>query len=241
MLAVIPSPPTNALHLGPLQLRAYGLMIALGVIGTATRTSSLGDRRSRRTGTALRKEHDRARTWSSVLGALRCASHGIRIHRCVVAVPVRSTCSTSAPQPDHVGRLQLGQTHLPAHTPQGIEDSVRQIRRGYPQGYIGGCECVRFGAGVVFGLAGVGGSLLGSHLNKAANPDLLLLAFSGLMLIAADALWRRVRRTAGPTAARTPVAARSVGAAAAPTTTPSSRSNRSPLRRLPSRARSSGS
>ena len=32
MLAVIPSPPTNALHLGPLQLRAYGLMIALGVI-----------------------------------------------------------------------------------------------------------------------------------------------------------------------------------------------------------------
>jgi prolipoprotein diacylglyceryl transferase len=32
LLAAIPSPPSNAVHLGPLQLRAYGLMIALGVI-----------------------------------------------------------------------------------------------------------------------------------------------------------------------------------------------------------------
>ncbi len=82
---------------------------------------------------------------------------------------------------------------------------------------------VRFGAGLVFGLAGVGGSLLGSHWNEAANPDVLLLAFSGLMLVAAYAMWRRVRRTAGPAAVNAPVVARSVGAAAAPTTTPSSR------------------
>ena len=33
------------------------------------------------------------------------------------------------------------------------------------------------------GLAGVGGSLLGSHWNKAADPDALLLAFSGLSLL----------------------------------------------------------
>jgi prolipoprotein diacylglyceryl transferase len=32
MLAYIPSPSSGALHLGPLQLRAYGLMIALGVV-----------------------------------------------------------------------------------------------------------------------------------------------------------------------------------------------------------------
>jgi prolipoprotein diacylglyceryl transferase len=32
LLAAIPSPPSNALHIGPLQLRAYGLMIAVGVI-----------------------------------------------------------------------------------------------------------------------------------------------------------------------------------------------------------------
>ncbi|MCU1343807.1 MAG: lgt [Acidimicrobiia bacterium] len=31
-LAAIPSPGDNAIHLGPLQLRAYGLMIALGVL-----------------------------------------------------------------------------------------------------------------------------------------------------------------------------------------------------------------
>ena len=44
---------------------------------------------------------------------------------------------------------------------------------------------VRFVAGTIFGLAGIGGSLLGSHWNKAADPDVLLLAFSGLMLVAA--------------------------------------------------------
>lgn len=70
---------------------------------------------------------------------------------------------------------------------------------------------VRVVAGTVFGLAGVGGSLLGSHWNKAADPNVLLLAFSGLMLIAAYAMWRRTRR---PTP--TPRIARSVGAAAAP-------------------------
>ena len=31
MLAYLPSPSSGAIHLGPLQLRAYGLMIALGV------------------------------------------------------------------------------------------------------------------------------------------------------------------------------------------------------------------
>lgn len=32
LIAAIPSPPTNAVHLGPLQLRAYGLAIAIGAI-----------------------------------------------------------------------------------------------------------------------------------------------------------------------------------------------------------------
>ncbi|MCU1485538.1 MAG: prolipoprotein diacylglyceryl transferase [Actinomycetia bacterium] len=32
MLAYLPSPSSGALHIGPLQLRAYGLMIALGVV-----------------------------------------------------------------------------------------------------------------------------------------------------------------------------------------------------------------
>lgn len=32
LVATIPSPPWNALHIGPVQLRFYGLMIAIGVI-----------------------------------------------------------------------------------------------------------------------------------------------------------------------------------------------------------------
>jgi uncharacterized membrane protein YfcA len=68
---------------------------------------------------------------------------------------------------------------------------------------------VRFGAGTIFGVAGVGGSLLGSHWNKAADPNVLLLAFSGLMMVAAYAMWRRLRSTPAPVL-------RSLGAAAAP-------------------------
>ncbi len=68
---------------------------------------------------------------------------------------------------------------------------------------------VRFVAGTLFGLAGVGGSLLGSQWNKAADPNVLLLAFSGLMLVAAYGMWRRHGAPAG-------AEPRSVGAAAAP-------------------------
>ncbi len=75
---------------------------------------------------------------------------------------------------------------------------------------------VRFAAGAIFGLAGIGGSLLGSHWNKAANPDVLLLAFSGLMLVAAYGMWRRV------TGAPKTEMLQSVGAAAAPTASPTS-------------------
>jgi uncharacterized membrane protein YfcA len=69
---------------------------------------------------------------------------------------------------------------------------------------------VRFAAGTVFGLAGIGGSLLGSSWNETVNEDILLLAFSALMLVAAYAMWRRLPKQAAP---------QSVGAAAA---TPSS-------------------
>jgi uncharacterized membrane protein YfcA len=68
---------------------------------------------------------------------------------------------------------------------------------------------VRFTAGTTFGLAGVGGSLLGSHWNRSADPNVLLLAFSGLMLVAAYGMWRRVSNTPNRAVAR------SVGAAAA--------------------------
>jgi uncharacterized membrane protein YfcA len=61
---------------------------------------------------------------------------------------------------------------------------------------------VRLGAGILFGLVGIGGSVVGSRWNEAANPDLLLLAFAGLMFVAATAMWRRTRRPAPRAAAR---------------------------------------
>jgi uncharacterized membrane protein YfcA len=48
---------------------------------------------------------------------------------------------------------------------------------------------VRVQTGIVFGLCGIGGSLAGSAINKHINPDVLLLGFAGLTLIAA---WRMV-------------------------------------------------
>lgn len=48
---------------------------------------------------------------------------------------------------------------------------------------------VRVAQGVVFGLVGVAGSLLGSALNRRLDGDVLLLAFAGLILVAA---WRIV-------------------------------------------------
>lgn len=46
---------------------------------------------------------------------------------------------------------------------------------------------VRVGTGLAFGAAGIPGSLLGSALNHRLDPDLLLLGFSVLVLVAA---WR---------------------------------------------------
>lgn len=46
---------------------------------------------------------------------------------------------------------------------------------------------VRVGTGVMFGIAGIGGSLVGTAVNQQLDPDLLLLGFSGLIVIAA---WR---------------------------------------------------
>ncbi len=56
---------------------------------------------------------------------------------------------------------------------------------------------VRVTTGVTFGLVGIGGSLVGSALNKRLDPDMLLLGFSVLVVIAA---WRML--TACPTCTR---------------------------------------
>ena len=53
---------------------------------------------------------------------------------------------------------------------------------------------VRVGIGVAVGVAGIAGSIAGSAINRRLDPDALLLAFSGLIVIAA---WRML--TACPT------------------------------------------
>jgi uncharacterized membrane protein YfcA len=55
---------------------------------------------------------------------------------------------------------------------------------------------VRLWSGLGFGLVGIGGSFVGSLLNRAVPGDVLLLAFSGLILVAA---WRMHSRRADTT------------------------------------------
>ncbi|MBK6502315.1 MAG: sulfite exporter TauE/SafE family protein [Candidatus Microthrix sp.] len=50
---------------------------------------------------------------------------------------------------------------------------------------------VKWGHGLLFGITGLGGSYLGTAANQAVDPDVLLLAFSGVMVAAAVAMWRR--------------------------------------------------
>lgn len=57
---------------------------------------------------------------------------------------------------------------------------------------------VQLGTATVVGLAGVGGSLVGSAINRGLDPDLLLLGFAGLVAVAA---WRMV--VGCPTCTRT--------------------------------------
>lgn len=61
---------------------------------------------------------------------------------------------------------------------------------------------VRAATGLVFGLTGIGGSLAGTALNRRLDPNVLLLAFAGLILVAA---WRML--TACPTCTRSGEAA----------------------------------
>ena len=48
---------------------------------------------------------------------------------------------------------------------------------------------VRVGTGVLFGIAGIPGSIAGTAINRNMSPDVLLLGFSGLMFLAA---WRMI-------------------------------------------------
>ena len=59
---------------------------------------------------------------------------------------------------------------------------------------------VKWGHGLLFGITGLGGSYIGTAANQAVDPDVLLLAFSGVMVAAAVAMWRR-NKSVSPAAA----------------------------------------
>ena len=57
---------------------------------------------------------------------------------------------------------------------------------------------VRWRAGLAFGAAGVAASLAGTHLNARVQPEVLLVAFAVLMLIAAGAMLAKTMVASGP-------------------------------------------
>lgn len=71
-LASIPSPPDNAIHLGPLQLRAYGLAIAIGAI---TATTIAQRRWANRGGDAA--DIANLATWSIVAGVIGARAYHV--------------------------------------------------------------------------------------------------------------------------------------------------------------------
>lgn len=72
--ASIPSPGSNAIHIGPLQLRAYGVMIALGVVAAVW----LSGRRAEATGRASREDIGAIALWAVPAGVI-----GARIYHVI--------------------------------------------------------------------------------------------------------------------------------------------------------------
>lgn len=57
---------------------------------------------------------------------------------------------------------------------------------------------VRWKTGIVFGLVGIAASFIGTDLNRRVDPNVLLLCFAVLMIVAAIAMLRRASRTTAP-------------------------------------------
>ncbi len=72
-LASIPSPGSSAIHLGPLQLRAYGLMIALGVIAAVW----LAGRRLEQSGAGTRDDISGIAMWAVGAGVLGARAYHV--------------------------------------------------------------------------------------------------------------------------------------------------------------------
>jgi prolipoprotein diacylglyceryl transferase len=66
MIASIPSPSSGAIHIGPLAIHAYGLMIALGVLAGVW----LAGRRLEQAGTGTREDMSAIAVWAVIAGVI---------------------------------------------------------------------------------------------------------------------------------------------------------------------------
>lgn len=72
---------------------------------------------------------------------------------------------------------------------------------------------VRWTTGIVFGTTGIAASLVGTALNRQVDPNVLLLAFAALMLLAAAGMLRRATGPSCPDESETSGATKAMSAA----------------------------
>ncbi|MEZ5259476.1 MAG: prolipoprotein diacylglyceryl transferase [Ilumatobacteraceae bacterium] len=119
-LASIPSPSSGALHLGPLQLRAYGLMIALGVLAAVW----MFGRRLEERGIGTRDDASSIAMWGVGAGII-----GARLYHVVTSWESRYS------NPLEMLAIWKGGLGVPGGLAAGIAFGVWQAkRRGLPVG-----------------------------------------------------------------------------------------------------------
>ena len=91
---------------------------------------------------------------------------------------------------------------------------------------------VRWGVGVAFGVTGIAASFAGTALNRLVNPDVLLLAFAGLVLVAAAGMFAKTRASAPARTDRSLVSAAGSPAEPLPSARAAGADTRLPPRRL---------
>ncbi len=111
----IPGPSSNAIHIGPFQLRAYGLMIALGVIAA----SWLFGRRLEQTSTGTKEDASSITMWAVVAGIL-----GARLYHVIT-----SWSSEFSDNPLRIFAVWNGGLGIPGGLLAGIFVGIWRVRK----------------------------------------------------------------------------------------------------------------
>ncbi len=114
VLGSIPSPGESSIHLGPLQLRAYGLMIALGVVAAVW----LFGRRMEQRGIGTRDDASAISLWAVIAGVL-----GARAYHVITSWESEFT------NPLNWFKIWEGGLGIPGGLAAGIVVGVERVRR----------------------------------------------------------------------------------------------------------------